>query len=160
MNTQQTTETEADSHSEWQACAPGDLGQFVSIMKKRRKISHLITGAEILTACLAVGLLGFFGMNGLPGSTDQPTKQVVERAGQKHPGGLYCDEVKEYAKAFVNHQLDQETTDKVKEHLAHCPRCKEKLDQLRANMHNNAAAHHVPPQEEAEWEAFLLTLNQ
>lgn len=156
MKTHQTSETESDSESEWQACAPGDLEQFVTVMKKRRQISHLITGAEILTACLAIGLVGFFGMNMLSGSTDQ----VASKAGKKHPGGLYCDEVLNQAQAFVNHQLDPEAMHNMEEHLAHCPGCQKKVDQLRANMHNNAAAHRVPARDEAEWDAFLLTLNQ
>ena len=160
MTTQQTSPTEADSESEWQACAPGDLDQFVCVMKKRRKISHLITGAEILTACLAVGLVGFLGLNSISGSGHQPAEHVVRKQGQKHPGGLYCDQALDYAKAFVNQQLDEETMHKMHEHLAHCPGCQKKVDQLRENMHNNAAAHRVPPQDEAGWMAAQLTLNQ
>lgn len=159
MNTHNTPETQADSQAEWRSCAPGDLGQFVTVMKKRKKIGHLITGAEILTACLAIGLVGFFGMQQLPGSPEEPGQSLVAK-GKKCPGGLYCDEVLEQAQAFVAHKLDQETSDKMKEHLAACPHCQKKVDQLRANMHNNAAAHKALPQKEAEWEAFLLTLNQ
>lgn len=158
MNTQITSETE--SESEWQACAPGDLEQFVTVMKKRRKVSHMITGAEILTACLAVGLVGFFGLNSFSGSAEPPTEQVAKKVGKKCPGGLYCDEALNHAEAFVTHKLDAETTSKMKEHLAHCPGCQKKVDQLRINMHNNATAHIGPLQEESEWDAFVLTLNQ
>ena len=147
--------TGLQDESEWQACAPGDLGRFVSVMKKRKQISYLITAAEVATVCLVVGAVGFFGMNQFSNSSTSPS------VAEKHPpGGLYCSEVLVLAKDYVANVLDQKTTQKVAAHLADCPRCQKKLDQLQANRHNNAAIQKAAFQKQANWESYLLALNQ
>ncbi|MFH1299814.1 MAG: zf-HC2 domain-containing protein [Planctomycetota bacterium] len=157
MNKNNPTEHQQASETEWHACAPGDLGHFVSVMKKRKQIGHLITGAEIVTVCMAVGLVGFLGLDQLSSSPTPPAERVANKA---CPGGLYCKEVLEHAKDFVAHKLNQETTQKVEAHLANCPHCQKKVDQLKANMHNNATARKAALQKQADWETYLLALNQ
>lgn len=157
MNKNNPIEHQTDSEADWSACAPGDLGQFVSVMKKRKQISHLITGAEILTACLAVGLIGFLGINQLSSSANQQTQQAQTKP---CPGGLYCKDVLAHAKAYVAHTLDQKLTQKVDAHLADCPHCQKKIDQLKANAHNNAADQKAALQKQTAWEVYLLALNQ
>ena len=160
MNKNNSIEHQQDSEAEWSDCAPGDLGQFVSVMKKRKQISHLITGAEILTVCLAVGLIGFLGLNQLsssPGEANQPGPDIAKKP---CPGGLYCEDVRSHAEAYVAHTLNQELTQKVDAHLAACPHCQKKIDQLKANAHNNAADQKAALQKQAAWEAYLLALNQ
>jgi|GEM_PF-2352187 len=160
MNKNNPTETQLDSEAEWRACAPGDLGNFVSVMKKRKQISHLITAAEVVTVCLSVGLIGFFGMNQLSSSSRESTQPVARVADKACPGGLYCPEVLARAKDYVAHTLNQEMTQKVEAHLADCPHCQKKVDQLKANMHNNAAIQKAAMQKQANWESYLLALNQ
>ncbi|MCA9014076.1 MAG: zf-HC2 domain-containing protein [Planctomycetaceae bacterium] len=160
MNKNNLTEHQSEPETEWSACAPGDLGQFVSVMKKRKQISHLITGAEILTACVAVGLIGFLGLNQITGSSGAANQTQQQVAEKPCPGGLYCKEVLEHAKAYVAHTLDQKLTEKVDVHLANCPHCQKKIDQLKANAHNNAAVQKAALQKQAAWEAYLLALNQ
>ncbi|MFK7776518.1 MAG: zf-HC2 domain-containing protein [Gimesia sp.] len=155
MNKNNPNEVQNNSDPEWQACAPGDLSRFVSVMKKRKQISHLITAAEIATVCLVVGAVGFFGMNQFSNSSTQPN--IAE---QHRPGGLYCSEVLVLAKDYVADALDQKTTQKVDTHLANCPSCQKKLDQLQANRHNNAVSQKATLQKQAEWESYLLALNQ
>tara|TARA_R110002111_G_scaffold255157_1_gene321241 strand:+ start:28064 stop:28537 length:474 start_codon:yes stop_codon:yes gene_type:complete len=157
MNKNNTTDYQQASETEWHACAPGDLGHFVSVMKKRKQIGHLITGAEIVTVCLAVGLVGFLGMNQLSSSPTSPVERIANKA---CPGGLYCAEVLEHAQDYVAHKLNQETSLKVEAHLADCPHCQKKVDQLKANMHNNAAVQKAALQKQADWESYLLALNQ
>lgn len=153
MNKNNPTEHQDDS--EWQACEPGDLGHFVSVMKKRKQISYLITAAEVATVCLVVGAFGFFGMNQFSNSSTTP-----ELAKKHRPGGLDCSEVIKLADEYLAHALDQKTTQKVEAHLADCPRCQKKLDQLHTNRHNNATSQKADLQKQAQWESFLLTLNQ
>ena len=157
MNKNNPTEYQDDAETEWQSCAPGDLGRFVSVMKKRKQISHLITTAEIATVCLVVGVVGFFGMNQLANSSNPPSENIAEK---HRPGGLDCTEVLALAKDYVSKALDQKTTQKVKAHLADCPRCQKKVDQLQANRHNNADVQKIALQKQADWESYLLALNQ
>ncbi len=155
MNENNSTKHQSDT--EWNACPQGDLEHFVSVMKKRKQISHWITGAEIVTACLAVGLIGFFGMNQLSTPSNPSPAEIAENY---CPGGLYCSEVLSHAKDFVAHQLDQELSQKIERHLVDCPHCQKKVDQLKANRHNGAADQKAALQKQAKWEAFLLALNQ
>src|SRR5690606_19278545 len=129
------------------------LCQFVSVMKKRKQISHLITGAEILTVCLVVGLIGFVGMNQISGSSGD------QIAGKKMPGGINCQQALDYAGDYVAHRLDQNTEQQMQVHLAHCPKCQKKVDEIEANMHNNPAQLKAARQNQADWEAYVLALN-
>lgn len=160
MNKNNAIEHQPDSKGEWNACPAGNLCQFVSVMKKRKQISHLITGAEILTVCLAVGLIGFLGMNQLSSSSRLANSPVQRVAEKPCPGGLYCKDVLAHAKAYVAHTLDQKLTQKIDVHLADCPHCQKKIDQLKANAHNNAADQKAVFQKQAAWEAYVLALNQ
>jgi hypothetical protein len=157
MNKNNPTKHQGTSETEWQACEPSDLGRFVSVMKKRRQISHLITAAEIATVCLVVGVIGFFGMNQLSKSPSPPSGNIAEK---HRPGGLYCSEVLALAKDYVSNVLDQKTTQKVEAHLADCPGCQKKLDQLQVNRHNNAAVQKIALHKQADWESYVLALNQ
>lgn len=147
--------TEHQNDSEWKACEPGDLGRFVSVMKKRKQISYLITAAEVATVCLVVGTVGFFGMNQFSSSSTTP-----ELAKKHRPGGLDCSEVIKLADDYLANALDQKTTQKVEAHLADCPGCQKKLDQLHANRHNNAAIQNAALQKQVQWESYLLALNR
>lgn len=146
------------SDSEWNACPHGDLGRFVSVMKKRKKISHLITAAEIVTVCLVVGMIGFFGFNQFSNSSTPPSNEIAEQ--YYCPGGIYCSDVIAHAQDFISHQLDQEMSHKIEQHLANCPHCQKKVDQLKANRHNDAADQKAAALKQAKWEAYLLALNQ
>ncbi|WP_339730342.1 zf-HC2 domain-containing protein [uncultured Gimesia sp.] len=157
MNKNNSVKHQPDSEGEWSACPAGNLCKFVSVMKKRKQISHFITGAEILTVCLAIGLIGFLGMNQFSSEANQPGQRIAEKP---CPGGLYCKEVLAHAKGYVAHTLDQELTQKVDAHLADCPHCQKKVDQLKANAHNNAANQKAALQKQAAWETYLLALNQ
>lgn len=154
MNKNNPTSTETEP--EWQACAPGDLCQFVSVMKKRKKISHLITGAEILTVCLVVGLIGFVGMNQMSGSAGSSSDQM---AGKKMPGGINCKQALDYASDYIAHRLDQHTEHQMQVHLAHCPKCQKKVDEIEANRHNDPAQLKAARQKQADWETYVLALN-
>ena len=157
MNKNNPTENQSETDTEWQSCTPGELCRFVSVMKKRKQISHLITAAEVATICLVVGVIGFFGMNQLSQSSQSPTENITEK--HRH-GSLYCKEVLALAKDYVAKALDQETTRKVEAHLAHCPRCQKKVDQLQANRHNTATSRNIALQKQAAWESYVLALNQ
>ncbi|MCH9656104.1 MAG: zf-HC2 domain-containing protein [Planctomycetes bacterium] len=159
MNKNNPSEHQDPSEAEWQACTPGDLGRFVSVMKKRKQISYLISAAEIATVCLVVGGIGFFGLNQLSNSSTTPQENITEQH-QHRPGGLYCSEVLALAKDYVANLLDQKTTQKVEAHLADCPSCQKKVDQLQANRHNNAAELKTALQKQADWESYVLALNQ
>jgi len=156
MNKNNPIEHQDDTETEWQACAPGDLGRFVSVMKKRKQISYLITATEIATVCLVVGVIGFFGMNQLSNSSNPPSENIAEK---HRPGGLYCSEVLALAKDYVAKVLDQKTTQKIEAHLADCPYCQKKVDQLQTNRHNNADVQKIALQKQADWESYLLALN-
>lgn len=160
MNKNNSVEHQPESEGEWSSCPAGSLCQFVSVMKKRKQISHLITGAEILTVCLAVGLLGFLGVNQLSSSGGVANLQEPQAPNKPCPGGLYCKEVLAHANAYVAHTLDQKLTQKVDAHLADCPHCQKKIDQLKANAHNNGVDQKAALQKQAAWEAYLLALNQ
>lgn len=159
MNKNNPAKTQSDSQTEWQTCAQGELGQFVSVMKKRKQISHVITGAEILTVCLAVGLVGFFGMNQISGSATPPADQQVAGKSKKMPGGINCKQALDYASDFIAHHLDADMEHRMEVHLAHCPGCQEKVDELRANMQNNPAQIKAAEQRQADWEAYVMALN-
>ncbi|QDV54010.1 zf-HC2 domain-containing protein [Gimesia fumaroli] len=160
MNKNNPIEHQPESEAEWSTCPAGSLCRFVSVMKKRKQISHLITGAEILTACLAVGFIGFLGINQLSGSANLSNQQAEHAPKKPCPGGLYCKDVLAHAKEYVAHTLDQNLTQKVDAHLADCPHCQKKIDQLKANAHNNAGDQKAALQKQAAWEAYLLALNQ
>ena len=160
MNKNDPTEQHQDSETKWQPCASGDLSQFVSVMKKRKQVSRFITGAEIVTACLIIGMVGFFGMNQLSGPSSQTIQVSTEDSENFCPGGIYCPEVIDHAKDYVSNLLDQELTQKIEAHLVNCPHCQKKVDQLRANMDNNAADQKAALLKQAKWEAYLLALNQ
>lgn len=160
MNKNNPTELKQDSETEWQPCTSGDLGQFVSVMKKRKQISRFITGAEIVTACLVLGMVGFFSMNQVSEPSSQINQAATETLKNFCPGGIYCPEVINHAKDYVSNQLDQELTQKIENHLANCPHCQKKVDQLKANRHNNAADQKAALLKQANWEAYLLALNQ
>ncbi|QDT94523.1 anti-sigma factor family protein [Gimesia algae] len=156
MNKNNPTQSSAHTDTEWRDCAPGDLCQFVSVMKKRKQISHLITGAEILTVCLVVGLIGFVGMNQMSGSAGTSGDQI---AGKKMPGGINCQQALDYANDFIAHRLDTHTQQQMQVHLAHCPKCQKKVDEIEANMHNKPAQLKAARQKQADWEAYVLALN-
>lgn len=154
------TPSQSDSETEWTPCTPGDLGEFVTVMKKRKQISHLITGAEILTGCLVVGLIGFLAVSQFGSAADGKNLQAQEASKKHYAGGLYCKEVLAHANDYISSTLSAELSHKMDLHLANCPRCQKKIDQLKANAHNVEVDQKAALRKQAAWEAYLLALNQ
>ncbi len=102
----------------WRECASGELSEVAAQHRHRQQRRALLRNLSIAAAgCAAVGIAGVLWL---------PRRET-----RFAPGGLVCDEVTRLLPAYVANQLDAKRVEQVREHLASCEHCTERLKQLR-----------------------------
>ena len=100
-------------HDQWQDCPPGLLAGMASQLRReqrRGKQLPLIVGVAVL---LVIGL-GYAALR-------QPDASPLPR--------LTCDDTISLFADFRAGNLDAQTAIRVREHLSHCPHCRERYEQ-------------------------------
>ena len=92
----------------WERCPPGDLARLLKKLRHRRQRRiFLQTAAATLVVATGGASLWF----------------ALGPSGDPRPGGLACEEVEKLTPAYAKGQLDPATREKVRRHVAVCPRC-------------------------------------
>lgn len=113
------------SDSAWRDCTPGELVQLGAEQHRRAGRRAILRGLGMAAAgCAAVGAVGLVWYRQHGPGLHQPQPRFA-------PGGLACDEVTPLLPAYVAQKLDSQQTAKVKEHLAGCSHCRQRLEQLQ-----------------------------
>ena len=115
-----------NNQDEWIDCRPGEIGDLAHQLKSRRRAQTIKRDASLMVMFIAVVFAGYV---------------VVDRRAPNDPdlAGITCREVQRQAAKFVSDQLDGETHEKIEQHLAHCPGCREYVEQLRLKQKRPAA---------------------
>lgn len=105
------------SGDDWTDCPVGEVGQLVQRLQKRQRLQSVrqATSAVAVVALLVVG--GYY------------VKTSVSPARADH-GGISCARVKELSQEFVSGELEDKTSEQVKQHLADCESCERFLQEL------------------------------
>jgi len=106
------------NQEDWTPCRRGEVSSLVQALKGRRQAKKVQRRLVVTGALMAVAAVGYY-FTGL-----RPTDQFKY-------GGIACSEVAQSAQEFVSGDLDDETQQQIDEHLAHCPRCRKLVDDLR-----------------------------
>ena len=109
----------------WRDCTTGELVDLGAQQRRRDSRRLLIRNVGLAAAgCAVVGAVGALGFW-------RRQEQPEVPAGVFAPGGIACDEVTRLLPAFVAHELSSAQAAKVREHLASCGHCTEKLKKLQ-----------------------------
>jgi hypothetical protein len=106
------------TQEDWTPCRQGDVSNLIHALKSRRQAKKVQRRLAVTGALMAVAAVGYY-FAGL-----RPTDRFDY-------GGIACSEVAQSAQKFVSGDLDDETQQKIEEHLAHCPHCRKLVDDLR-----------------------------
>jgi len=112
---------------EWAACQQGEIGQLAQQLKARRRFQSVQRGAGLVVVFLIVSAAGYFVV------VDNPSNGDLEF------GGMTCSEVGRHVSEFIADTLHPELKSKIQQHLAHCPGCRERVEQLRLKTGRPAA---------------------
>ena len=115
-----------NDQDKWTACPQGEIGQLAKQLKSRRHTQIVQRNAALLVLLIMVVSAGYF---------------FVDNRSPSDPnfGGIACSEVQQHASEFVDKKLDPKMESKIQQHLAHCPACRERLEQLRLKKGRPAA---------------------
>jgi anti-sigma factor RsiW len=99
-------------------CPPGTFQGLAEKLRKRRRRRVFLRNAAAVAGTAVVAGGGFSLWLGLRGSGQQgPTEY--------HFGGLACSEVQKLADAYAKGELSPPMRDRVRQHVAQCPRCQQ-----------------------------------
>jgi hypothetical protein len=99
-------------------CPPGMFQSLAEKLRKRRRRRVFLRNAVAVAGTAVVAGGGISLWLGLKGSGQHgPTEY--------HFGGLACSEVQKLADAYAKGQLSPPMRDRVRQHVAQCPRCQQ-----------------------------------
>lgn len=129
-------QTNHHSHDDWRACRDGELGQLVGRLKQRRRRAQRrdlgVAGLLLLVVFLSGSLL----------------LGLWQSANSVH-AGIACSDVVQQADAYLAGELDAETTERIRQHLAECHYCQEKVEARRLDSERPPTADREETRNEA-----------
>lgn len=112
------TDAGVSESATWRQCLPGELTELAAEYRHRQQRRALLRKVGVAAAgCAVVGIAGVFVL---------PRRQT-----RFAPGVLVCDEVTQLLPAYIANQLDPKAVEQVKQHLAACDHCTERLKKLQ-----------------------------
>jgi hypothetical protein len=111
-------EFSADQHPQPRRtpCPPGTFQSLAEKLRKRRQRRLFLRNAVAIASTAVVAGGGLSLWLGLRGSGHQGPAEY-------HYGGLACSEVQKLAGAYAKGELAPPIREKVRQHVAQCPRC-------------------------------------
>lgn len=111
----------------WASCPPGEIRRFVRRKKTRKRVfcGAQLTGGAVLGILLALTVTGWPGVRG-----------SHQRVQDFHVSGMSCSEVRASADDFFARRLDDESSQKIRVHLAQCPHCAPLVNRMKSEEHD------------------------
>ncbi len=136
MSTEYSHErSEADDG--WRPCPAGELQRLASRMKRQHK-RELLACAGVVGAVLLALAAGMYAIGPLATGNHSIDGNSI--------GGLSCQQVRHMLPQYAKHQLSAAETVRVQNHLADCPACARRLQQIQGASHVSLApraTHHA-----------------
>lgn len=110
-----------DLNDEWQVCLPGTLASAVRHIQSngRRKPNRIVRATFVTVSLCALGI----GFNSVQLNRASVIKTIPVQT-------LACGEVAEMLPAYMQARLETTLIWRVDEHLASCPDCRERVEQM------------------------------
>ncbi len=108
----------ASKNDDWDACPPGELSRMVGRIQASRRKQSVVRGGIVSALTLVLAVTIWQALPSLTGET------------QHNYGGISCTEVQAALPHFLDDQLDEETSEKVRLHLAQCDMCRPKAEMM------------------------------
>ena len=105
----------------WRDCPAGEVDALARRLRSRTRMQAARRFTTGVVAMIAVGVTLFLA-----------ARDVGEPGYGKSIGGVWCSDVMELAEDYVAGRLDAAIMEQVTAHIAGCPSCREKIDELRA----------------------------